>query len=167
LYIEYGGPKELDPTAPVVRIVDSAVVRFHGGVVSQSSAAKLCVNDWSKVTLNNNWCHGKDSKGMKSSGILMTGLTVGAGGISWPVGPSIASASAISPVLGIQHVSGSAKITTMHQPDALSPKNGGCLMLIADGAWSTTTSGNIGNAITATPGTLYQACYDGSKFYLK
>ena len=42
-----------------------------------------------------------------------------------------------------------------------------CANVVADGAWSTTTSGIVYNAIQATVGSMYTFCYDGiSKWYI-
>lgn len=83
------------------------------------------------------------------------------------VGSSIASASTIAPANSIAHLTGTAAIATITPPTGMSATVGGCLTLIADGAWSTTTTGNIFTAMTASAGVPYQACYDGSKWYLK
>ncbi len=98
--------------------------------------------------------------------------TVALQGISSPqyltmVEPTIASAGTIAPAKGILHVSGAARITTITPPTGMSSTLGGCLTLIADGAWSTSPGGNIETALTATIGSLYQACYDGSLWYIK
>jgi len=82
------------------------------------------------------------------------------------IGPSIASATTIAPVAGVFHVTGTAAIATITPPIGMSSTIGGCLTLIADGAWSTTTAGNIYTALTATAGNSYTECYDGSKWYV-
>jgi hypothetical protein len=83
------------------------------------------------------------------------------------VGSAIASASTIAPVTGLFHVTGTAAISTITPPTGMSSSIGGCVIMIADGMWSTTTSGNIYSAMTATVGIPYNACYDGSKWYIK
>lgn len=93
---------------------------------------------------------------------LTTTLPVGGS-----VGAALVSATTIAPVSQMTHVSGTAAISTIVLPASYSNKVGGCLTLIADGAWKTITGGNISTAINATVGMPYQACYDGSKWYLK
>jgi hypothetical protein len=83
------------------------------------------------------------------------------------VGAAVASASTITLTNGLQHVSGTAAIGTITPPAAMSATVGGCVALIADGAWSTTTGGNIATAVSAVAGAPYQACYDGSKWYIR
>jgi hypothetical protein len=80
------------------------------------------------------------------------------------IGGSVASASTIALTGEIQHVTGTAAITTITPPNGYSSTVGGCVILIADGAWTTTTGSNIAKAVTATAGTSYQVCYDGSKW---
>lgn len=87
--------------------------------------------------------------------------------IASTVGTAIASAATIAPTAEITHVTGTASITTITIPSGYSAKVGGCITLVADGAWKTAVGGNIYVAMTATPGVPYQACYDGSKWYLK
>ncbi len=83
------------------------------------------------------------------------------------VGAATASASTIAPLRGIFHVSGNATISMITPPAGMSPAVGGCLSVIADGTWSTANGGNISTAMTASVGSLYSACYDGSRWYLK
>lgn len=83
------------------------------------------------------------------------------------VGPVIASASTIAPANSIQHVTGTSTISTINPPSPMSSTIGGCITLIADGAWTTATGGNISAVLIAVAGTPYQACYDGSVWYLK
>ena len=59
------------------------------------------------------------------------------------VGTAIASASTIAPVSGITHVTGTTAINTITDPSTNLGLFVGCIQLIPDGAWSTTTSGNI------------------------
>jgi hypothetical protein len=85
-----------------------------------------------------------------------------------PVGSAIASASTIAPLSGITHVTGTSAIATI-TPPTIGEGGGsftGCLTLIADGAWTTTTAGNIEAAMTATSNTQYNACYDGTKWFI-
>lgn len=84
--------------------------------------------------------------------------------VSQTPGSSIASALTVAPVSGVTHITGVAAIATITPPPNFS---GGCLTFIADGAWSVTTAGNIFAVMTASVGTPYQFCYDGSKFYGK
>lgn len=85
-----------------------------------------------------------------------------------PVGAALSSGTTIYPSGGIQHITGTSAIATIGLPAGFSANNGGCLAFIADGAWTTTTAGNIAAAYgPMTAGTLYHACYDGSKWYIK
>lgn len=83
------------------------------------------------------------------------------------VGAAITSAATIAPVNGIVHVTGTAAISTITPPTGMSATVGGCITLIADGAWSTVTGGNIFAAMTAVAGTPYTACKDATTWYLK
>ncbi len=80
------------------------------------------------------------------------------------VGTAIASAATIAPVSGITHVTGTSTISTITVPTVAV--NGGsytgCITLVADGAWATATGGNISAAFTATAGSSYRFCYDGT-----
>ena len=79
------------------------------------------------------------------------------------VGSSIASASTIAPISAITPVSGTAAIQTITPPTQYTSTGlGGCLVLVATGAWSTNSSGNISTAITASSGTSYQFCYSSA-----
>lgn len=80
---------------------------------------------------------------------------------------SVAAASTIAPSAKVAHITGTAAISTIERPLGSSSMLGGCITLIADGAWTTTTSGNISSTITAVANTPYQACYGGSKWYIK
>jgi hypothetical protein len=83
------------------------------------------------------------------------------------IGTPIVSASTIAPIKGITHITGTAAIATITPPSGMSSTIGGSITLIADGAWTTTTAGNIYAAMTSTAGTSYTATYDGNKWYIK
>ena len=83
------------------------------------------------------------------------------------VGSALASGSTITPTSSIHHVTGTSAIATITVPNSMSSSVGGCIRLIADAAWTTTTAGNIKAAMTAAANTLYNACYDGSKWFIK
>lgn len=78
-------------------------------------------------------------------------------------GTAIGSASTIAPVAEVTHITGTNAISTI-----LVPYTGyaGCIRLVADAAWTTTTGGNIATTMTASAGTLYSACYDGTSWYI-
>jgi hypothetical protein len=81
------------------------------------------------------------------------------------IGTAIASSATIAPTHMIQHVTGTAAIGTMTSP---FNAGSGCLVLIADGAWTWTagtTAGKFKVAGTATAGSKYQFCYDGTLWY--
>jgi lysophospholipase L1-like esterase len=88
------------------------------------------------------------------------------------VGSAIASAATIAPVSPITHITGTAAIATITNPGTGMAVNGygtfnGCLTLIPDGVFTTTTAGNIALASTAVVGRAMQMCYDSatSKWY--
>lgn len=75
----------------------------------------------------------------------------------------IASASAISPVWPIFHVSGTATISTINPTAGLS----GPIYMIPDGLWSTNTAGNIALGSVAVVNRVLIMVYDNivGKFY--
>jgi hypothetical protein len=76
-------------------------------------------------------------------------------GIDEP-GAALASTSALTLTNSVHHVTGTASIDFVGGPGAA----GGAVRLIADGAWRLTAAGNIGAAITMTPGTSITLWYD-------
>lgn len=94
----------------------------------------------------------------------------GTGNTGWSqletVGPvaTIASASTIAPVTPLVIISGTATISTITLPAGFTS---GCKDILASGAWSTTTGGNISTTLTASSGTQYRACYFGSSWTVK
>jgi len=83
------------------------------------------------------------------------------------VGTAIASAATIAPTSGLTHITGTTAIATITVPSITVSGTAftGCLVLIPDGAWTTTTTGNIATASTAVVGRQMEMCYDGSKWY--
>jgi hypothetical protein len=81
------------------------------------------------------------------------------------LGAAIASASTIAPTSGITHITGTATISTITIPTVLYGTFRGCLTLIPDGLWSTTTGGNIAIASTAVVGKVLTMCDDGTSWY--
>jgi hypothetical protein len=81
------------------------------------------------------------------------------------VGAAIASATTIAPTNPVFHVTGTTAVVNITVPPALP--SGACLVAIPDGAFTTTTAGNIGHASTAVVGVAMQLCYDAgsAKFY--
>lgn len=98
-------------------------------------------------------------------GTLQVG-TIVAPFLSVEVQSPIASAATIAPTTGMAHLTGTATIATITPPFGISA-NSGCITLIADGAWTTTTTGNIFAVMAAVAGSPYTACYDGAKWYIK
>lgn len=84
---------------------------------------------------------------------------------------TIASAGTISPTSDLVVITGTAAIATITPPANFSTLNGGCLDVLATGAWTTTTAGNIFATMTAVANTQYRACYftvsGTSKWYIK
>lgn len=78
------------------------------------------------------------------------------------VGPALASAATVQLTTGLEHITGTATITTLTPPRTYFT---GCVSLIPDGAWQTATGGNIALASTAVVGKVLRECYDGNKWY--
>lgn len=83
---------------------------------------------------------------------------------------SVASAATIGISYGINHITGSITINTMTLPTSAATGGGsggftGCLKIIPESNVSTGTSGNIAAAYSLTAWKLYEACYDGTKWY--
>jgi hypothetical protein len=84
------------------------------------------------------------------------------------VGTAIASGTTIAPVAPITHITGTTDVVNITAPTALATTgNGGCLVLVPDGAWHTTNAGNIAIASTAVVKQALTMCYDNatSKWY--
>lgn len=84
------------------------------------------------------------------------------GQLGLPTGTAVASASTITPTGVMFHVSGTATIATINLPYTGFT---GKLIIIADAAWNTSTSGNIATVVNAVPGQVYEFSYDGTKWY--
>jgi hypothetical protein len=72
------------------------------------------------------------------------------------VGADLASAATIIPTNAIHVVTGTATISTINAPSQFS----GPIWLIAGGAWTTNTSGNISLATSPTVGSVVMFVYD-------
>lgn len=83
------------------------------------------------------------------------------------IGTPVASATTIALTAPITHITGTVSVATITTPSGMSSTIGGCLVLIADGVFATTTAGNIKAVYTSTANTMYWACYDGSKWFFK
>ena len=94
-----------------------------------------------------------------------TGNTSYLGVESRQVGATVASATTISPLHAITHITGTTAIATITPPANYNATFGGCLVMIFDSGLSTTTAGNIFAVYTFSAGQKAQACYDGSKWY--
>lgn len=95
-------------------------------------------------------------------------LWVGASTVAGKVGSSIASASTIAPASPIVHVTGTTAIATITAPTECASSGFGCqITLIPDGAFTTTTAGNIAIASTAVVSKAMVMTYDNgtSKWY--
>jgi hypothetical protein len=86
-------------------------------------------------------------------------LGFGAGLEPMTVGTAIASAGTIAPTTPIVHITGAAAVATITPPPALAG-NGGQITLIPDGAFTTTTAGNIALASTGVVGKALIMTYD-------
>jgi hypothetical protein len=86
-----------------------------------------------------------------ANGTMAMGTTAGA--------PTIASATTIAPVTPILFISGTTAIVTITAPAPIST-NGGSIVLIPTGAFTTTTAGNIALASTAVVSRTMTMTYD-------
>ena len=77
------------------------------------------------------------------------------------VGANLPSATTITLTNYIHHVTGAQAIQNIIAPSGFT----GTVALIADGAWSLITGGNIATSLTATPGTVEQVTFDGTLWY--
>lgn len=94
-----------------------------------------------------------------NSNILQTVIN---GVLVQTVGTAIASGTTIAPVAPMTHITGVTAISTITIPVAGFK---GCIRLIPDGLWSTTTGGNIALGSTAVVGKVLEECYDGTSWY--
>lgn len=72
---------------------------------------------------------------------------------------TIASAGTIAPTKRITVVSGTATISTITPPAAIA-STGGEFILVASGAWTVDTAGNVSAAVTAVSGKHYRFVYE-------
>lgn len=84
--------------------------------------------------------------------------------IAQQVGAQITAAATITPVASIFHVTGATPIATITVPAALATTgNGGCIRLIPDTAFTTTsTGGNIALSSTAVVNKVLEECWDNT-----
>lgn len=84
---------------------------------------------------------------------------------------TVASAATIAPTSNLVVITGTAAIATITPPLNFSTSVGGCFDVLATGAWTTTTAGNIFATMTASANTQYRFCYftvaGVSKWYVK
>lgn len=104
--------------------------------------------------------------------LVMNGVTIAnrtSGGAESQQAPTVASATTIAPVAGLNIVSGAVTIQTITPPPTCATAGLGCCIdLAATGAWATNTAGNIATTgFTATTNVDYRACYvsSASKWY--
>ncbi len=72
--------------------------------------------------------------------------------------PTIASATTIAPTTPVIVVSGTAAIDTITAPSPISA-TGGSITIVATGAWSCTTGGNVASTFTAVANKSYVFTY--------
>jgi hypothetical protein len=107
-----------------------------------------------------------------AAGAQQPGCSPGANGCGQILYPSqyiqtVASAATITPTSYLLVISGTAAIATINLPSGFSTTVGGCLDIIATGAWTTTTGGNIQATMTAVANTGYRGCWSGTKWVIK
>lgn len=137
-----------------------AQLRVNNGNASEAfwDGTNFCAACNVSTTPTWNFTVGANAYGVDSNGI---GHEV--------VGAAIASASSITPVSEITHITGTTPIATILASSLACTASGtGCqITLIPDGLWTTTTAGNIALAITAVVGQPVYLTYDSgtSKWY--
>jgi len=170
-YLFAGGATSGDPT-----IIDAP--SGSGEVIDlQVSAATIAMLSVTGFTLNSGTLYGWNNDTSLSRGaadnVDCGNGTQGDASCAFAAGlhettlATLASASNISPATGMFSLSGTSPISTITLPTGVSSTVGACLDILATGAWSTTTVGNIATAMTAISGTQYRACYFGSAWYIK
>lgn len=104
-----------------------------------------------------------------NAGSTIGGLPISA--TTTPNNVTIASASTIAPTGRMVVVSGTATIDNITPPSDFSSTQGACIDILATGAWTTSTAGNIASVVSASAGVPYRACYFNDsgtpKFYIK
>jgi hypothetical protein len=102
----------------------------------------------------------KNDVGGAASGTAPTANATGY--IAVTLGAAVTSATTIDPTGPLFHVTGANAIVTIDLPYTGFV---GSIRLIPDGAFTTTTAGNIAIASTATVGRVMEMVYDGTKWY--
>jgi hypothetical protein len=139
----------------------------HFGYINCDFGDCHWTNSDGKITADLGDTNGFDAFCVRNSAFATVGCINTQGILYSQTGGTLASAGTIAPVAGITHITGTAAIATITLPPNFSGTLGGCITLIADAAWTTTTAGNIQSAMAAVANTPYQACYGGSKWYIK
>jgi len=78
------------------------------------------------------------------------------------VGAAIASTTTIAITCFLTHITGTAAITTITPPN---PDFQGMVILVADAAFTTVTTGNIAIALTGVAKQAIALVYDGTSWY--
>lgn len=85
---------------------------------------------------------------------------------------SIGTAATVALTSGLNHLTGATTVNTLTPPSSVVSGSGaagttftGCVKVIADSGFSTSTGGNIFAAYTLVAGKMYDACFDGNKWY--
>ena len=118
------------------------------GSVTMSSNAFISNGNWQINSAGGATLPSVSSTDMYNSGIYRS-----------PNNNTIASASTIAPTSSMVIISGTTTIDTITPPSGFSSTSGGCIDILATGAWSTSTSGNIADVVSASAGVIYRACY--------
>ncbi len=140
---------------------------LSGSGAQVASGMGYCWNTSTTIT-NQTWnpCINRLANGVLSVATVQDTTTVDG---SWrvkyyeaAVGSNVASAATITPTSGLFHVTGTTQITTINLP-----RTGftGCLKTIPDGAFTTSTGGNIALASTAVVSKVLEFCYDGTSWF--
>jgi len=133
---------------------DSTLINATGPGASGAQPAQNGI-DFTKVAFT--------GSAFKSAGASIDGHgNIAANTYKVSKGTTIASASTISPVAGLTHVTGTAAIQSISLPYQGFV---GCIDLIPDGVWKTATGGNIAKASTAIVNRVLRECFDGSAWY--
>ncbi|MCU1326638.1 MAG: hypothetical protein JWN34_2008 [Bryobacterales bacterium] len=160
----------------------TGLINASTGYVIGSSAGQIGSNYNAATSMKLIWQNSSSifagapdlSVSRNAAGVLEVGT--GAGGVGGDLKrrfdvdtvATIASATTIAPVNRINHITGTTPVATITPPTPFAVAGaGGCIELIPDAAFTTTTGGNIASASTAVVNKMLELCYDAgtTKWY--
>ena len=82
---------------------------------------------------------------------------------------TVSTAANVTITYGLTHLTGTIAVSTITPPPiAVSGSTfTGCVKIIADNGFSAITGGNITAAVTLAAGSMHDACYDGTSWYIQ